>query len=173
MIARTLTLMGGLAGAAGLSQFPEFSQQYTQRLAGAVDELAIVTQDFDRSAEAEGMTRDEALRSLSGTGFADRRRADMTRTFARYEQLKADLDALRTAGPFTRATRIAHIDDGKIARQAARDYRPAAPLTFEGLTFGAVGLVLGSVAVLVLRDILSVLLWPFRRLSRSRPRRAS
>ena len=39
MILRALTLAAGLTGAAGASQFPEFSQQYVQRLGGAVDEL--------------------------------------------------------------------------------------------------------------------------------------
>ena len=38
---RTLTLAGALAGAVSLSQFPEFSQQYLQRLSGAVDELLL------------------------------------------------------------------------------------------------------------------------------------
>lgn len=39
MIGRVLALAGGLSGAVGLSQFPEFSQQYLQRLAGQVDAL--------------------------------------------------------------------------------------------------------------------------------------
>jgi len=34
LLLRAVTFAGGLAGAVGLSQFPEFSQQYTQRLAG-------------------------------------------------------------------------------------------------------------------------------------------
>ncbi|MBU0778826.1 MAG: DUF2937 family protein, partial [Alphaproteobacteria bacterium] len=33
---RALALIGGLAGGAALSQYPEFSQQYLQRLAGQV-----------------------------------------------------------------------------------------------------------------------------------------
>ncbi|MEL7345872.1 MAG: DUF2937 family protein, partial [Pseudomonadota bacterium] len=82
---RILALAGGLAGAAGMSQFPEYSQQYTQRLAGAVDELSTVVADFDASALASGLTRQEALAQLSGTEFLDRRQADMTRTLTRYD----------------------------------------------------------------------------------------
>ena len=52
MILRALTLAGGLTGAAVSSQFPEFSQQYTQRLGGAVDALAVVVADFDAMALA-------------------------------------------------------------------------------------------------------------------------
>jgi len=163
MIARTLTLAGGLAGAAGLSQFPEYSQQYTQRLSGAVDELSRVVADFDRSATAEGLTREEALAAMTGTAFVERRRADMTRTFDRHARLSADLSALQQAGPFTRAYHIAHIDDPEIAQRAMQDFRPALPLTFAGLSFAAVGLILGAVAVMLLRDVLDLLRRPFRR----------
>ena len=163
MIGRTLTLAGGLAGAVTLSQFPEYSQQYTQRLAGAVDELSQVVHDFDRSAEAEGLSRAEALAAMTGTPFVERRRSDMTRTIARYERLTADLSALRSAGPFTRAYNLAHIDDPTIARRAAADFRPAVPLSFEGVTFAAVGLLVGGFVIMLLRELLAVLMMPFRR----------
>lgn len=163
MIARTLTLAAGLAGAAGLSQFPEYSQQYTQRLSGAVDELTRVVADFDRSAAAEGLTRAEALSAMTGTAFVERRRADMTRTFARHERLSADLAALRSAGPFTRAYRIAHIDDPEIAARALQDFRPALPLSFAGLTFAAAGFVLATLALTLLRDLAALLTAPLRR----------
>lgn len=163
MIGRTLTLAGGLAGAAGLSQFPEYSQQYTQRLGGAVDELSRVVADFDASAAALGLNREAALDQMTGTEFVERRRADMTRTLARYERLTADLSALQSAGPFTRAYRIAHFDDTEIARRAAQSFKPAVPLTFEGLSFAAIGLVLGSLAIGLLRDLLGLITAPFRR----------
>ena len=44
-------MIGGLALGVVLSQFPEYAQQYTQRLGGAVDELRIITEDFDRAAD--------------------------------------------------------------------------------------------------------------------------
>jgi hypothetical protein len=40
---RSLSLLGGLGLGLALSQFPEYAQQYTQRLGGAVDELRIET----------------------------------------------------------------------------------------------------------------------------------
>ncbi|EAQ02773.1 hypothetical protein OB2597_15365 [Pseudooceanicola batsensis HTCC2597] len=162
MIARTLTLAGALTGAAGLSQFPEFSQQYTQRLAGAVDELTRVVEDFDRSAAAEGLTRGEALQAMTGTAFVERRRADMARTIARHAALSADLDALRGAGPFTRAYHLAHIDDREIARRTAADYRPALPLTFEGIVFALAGFVLGLLVLGLAQEMLRILLGPVR-----------
>jgi hypothetical protein len=163
MIARMLTLAGGLAGAAGLSQFPEFSQQYTQRLAGAVDELSRVVEDFDRSAAAEGLDRQAALDAMTGSGFVERRRVDMTRTIERKSRLEADLAALRGAGPFTRAYEAAHFDDMEIARRAAQDFKPAMPLTFEGISFAAVGLFVGWLAIATVLYVLRLLLWPVRR----------
>ena len=52
-----LALVAGLAGAGAMAQFPEASQQYVQRLAGAVDELSIVVADFDRSAQSARLFR--------------------------------------------------------------------------------------------------------------------
>ena len=58
---RSLGLVGGLALGVALSQFPEYAQQYTQRLGGAVDELRVITSDFDRAAAQSGLTREQAL----------------------------------------------------------------------------------------------------------------
>ncbi|WP_254684706.1 DUF2937 family protein [Sulfitobacter sp. JL08] len=88
MITRTLVLAGGVASAATLSQFPEYAQQYTQRLGGAVDALGQVVADFDASAAAEGLTREQALAQMTGTAFVERRRDDMQRSFARHARLK-------------------------------------------------------------------------------------
>jgi hypothetical protein len=89
MIIRAAALAGGLAGAAGLSQYPAFTQQYTQHLAGRIEALSVVTADFDASAARAGLTRDEALAQMTGTDFLEDRRADMTRAFARLDRLTA------------------------------------------------------------------------------------
>jgi len=99
---RVLTVLGGLAGAGTLSQFPEFSQQYLQRLGGQLDALTAVTTDFDASATASGLTRDAALAALSGSAFLDLRRTDMTRVFARHATVAADYALLSAAAPLER-----------------------------------------------------------------------
>lgn len=154
MIVRTLTLVAALTAGAATSQFPEFSQQYAQRLGGAVDALAEVVADFDASAQAEGLTRTQALDQMQGTPFIDRRRADMTRTFARYDKLRADLAALEAAGPFMRAYHASRMTDRDVARAAWAAFQPAVPLTFAGGIFAAAGFV----AMLLLIGILRLLL---------------
>ncbi len=140
MIVRTLTLAAGLTGAATSSQFPEFSQQYVQRLGGAVDALAEVVTNFDSSAAAEGLTRQEALEQMMGSEFVARRRSDMETTFARYDTLRTTLTKIETAGPFTRAYRASGSGvDTEVAKATWRAFEPAVPLNFAGLMFAGFG----------------------------------
>ena len=58
-------LIVGLAAAGGAltaSQLPEFTQQYRQRLGGAVDELLRVVADFDADAARNPLTGEARFR---------------------------------------------------------------------------------------------------------------
>jgi len=160
MIIRSLALAGGIAGATATSQFPEFSQQYMQRLGGAVDALGEVVADFDASAAASDLTRKEALAQMQGTAFLERRGADMSRSIARHERLSGDLEVLQGQGPFMRAYNAARFTDGEIAQAAWQAYQPALPVNFAGLTFAGVGFVLGGLAISLIFGLLRA---PFRR----------
>ncbi|MEO1557968.1 MAG: DUF2937 family protein [Pseudomonadota bacterium] len=160
MIARVLILAGGVLGGASASQFPEFAQQYTQRLGGAVDALGEVVADFDASAADAGLTRDAALGELRGSAFLDARRQDMARTFARYESLQADLAKLESSGPFMRAYHATSMTDRDVARAAMETFKPAVPLDMAGLTFAASGFLAGLIAIWA---ALKLLARPFRR----------
>ncbi|MBT0958609.1 DUF2937 family protein [Alphaproteobacteria bacterium KMM 3653] len=162
MLLRAIGIVGGLAGAGTMAQFPEYSQQYVQRLGGAVDALAEVVADFDRSAEAEGKTRQAALDAMTGNSdsFVIRRGEDMTRTIARSERLSADLIAVRDASAFLRLTQAPRFMDPEIAREALQDFEPAVPLTLEGVGFATSGFFIGW-GVLV--GLWAALRWPFRR----------
>nr|WP_298861802.1 DUF2937 family protein [uncultured Sulfitobacter sp.] len=166
MILRSMVFVGGLAGAAATSQFPEFSQQYLQRLGGAVDALGGVVADFDASATASNLTRDDAISQMQGTPFLERRGTDMTRSIARYERLRRDLETLQGQGPFMRAYNGTRFTDPEIARAAWEAYQPAVPMNFAGLTFAGVGFVLGSLALSLIFGLLRM---PFRRRPRPDP----
>lgn len=164
MILRAMTLAAGLTGAAGLSQFPEFSQQYQQRLGGAVDELTRVIAQFDRDAQKVGLTRDEALIELGqGGNFGAERARSMTETMQRHARLQADLAALDGAGPFMRARLVTHLGDRDIAARALETYKPAVPATFEGAVFAGTGFVAGWGILSVLTGLLGVFVGLFRR----------
>jgi hypothetical protein len=155
---RVLTLAAGLAGAGTFAQFPEFSQQYVQRLGGAVDALEQVVADFDASAAAEGLSRADALASMVGTGFVERRRTDMERTIDRFDHLSAQLGVVESAGPFMRAYHAADADT-QIAKAAWQEFVPAMPLNFAGVVFAGLGFLLGTTAIGLLGGLLIA---PFR-----------
>lgn len=144
MIARITSLAAGAVTAAALSQFPEYSQQYTQRLGGAVDELSRQIDRLEAQAAAEGVTPAVWLAALAEEGPRARTQAEaMAEDIARHAALSADLAALRGAGPFSRTRLAGHMGDPQIMRQTWADYRPALPMTFEGGVFAATGFALG------------------------------
>lgn len=165
MILRALALCGGLAGAAGVSQYPEFAQQYLQRLAGQVDALDAVVADFESSAFRAGLTRGQALAELTGTPFLADRQADMRRTFRRHAVLTDNLAALRAASPLGRILMPQRIADPATFAATWSDFRPAMPLTVAGIVSGGLGFILGWAA---LRMLLGLILMPVRG---RRPRR--
>lgn len=167
MLARALSLAGGITGALGLSQFPEFSQQYAQRLGGAVDELSRVVAGFDADAASVGLDRSAALADLAAGGAMARARAEtMQATITRHARLTADLAALDGAGPFTRAYLVPRMTDPVIAERAWQAYRPALPASFEGVTFAGLGYLTGML-------VMAALLAGLRRLLRRRHRAAA
>ncbi|SEL00410.1 Protein of unknown function [Roseovarius nanhaiticus] len=161
MLGRALTLAGGVAGAAGLSQFPEFSQQYVQRLGGAVDELGRFVAEFDADAAEIGLSRDAALDDLAQGGAMGAQRAEtMENVILRYQRLNEDLASLQGAGPFTRAHLLTKQADAEITEAAWDDFQPAVPLTAAGGMFAGVGFFVG---LGLFSALLTLLRAPFRR----------
>jgi hypothetical protein len=136
-------IAGGLLCGCALSQFPEYSQQYVQRMGGALDELSTVVQDFDASAETSGYTREEALDVMTGNDFLEARQADMKRTFTRFDKLTDDYSRLESVNAFSRLAYVARMRDGEITKGTAGDFKPAVPITFDGFGFIAIGFALG------------------------------
>ncbi len=163
---RVLALVGGLCGAVTLSQFPEYSQQYLQRLAGAVDELSAVVAAFDASAEGFGLTRAEALDQMGGTAFQNQLRTDMTGNIARLERLSADYAALLGTVPLERLTMAWRMNDAELAMRTWADFQPAVPpLSSAGGAVSA-GLGFGAGGWLTLSTIVMLITWPFQRRKR-------
>lgn len=159
---RTLSVAGGLALGIVLSQFPEYAQQYTQRLGGAVDELRIITAEFDTAATAAGLTREDAIARYSATkdSFIEGRGQSAARTFARYDELSAMLDKIRGANAAQRVSLLPQFMDSEIGARALEDFKPAVPVSIEGLAYGGGGFLLGY---LLTSGLLRLLMLPFRR----------
>lgn len=159
---RMLASLCGIGLALVLSQFPEYAQQYTQRLGGAVDELRVMTEEFDRSAAEGGLTRAAALEryNASNDDFLAGRGTSMTATFQRYDKLTETLVQIQNAGPVERFQSLPAYLDTDIGRRTLENYQPAVPATIEGVLYAAAGFFLGYA---VLSALVKVCTLPFRR----------
>lgn len=164
---RALCLVGGLTGAAGLSQAPEFSQQYLQRLAGQVDALTQVVVAFDQTALADGLGREEMLQAMEATPLVASQATMWRATFARHARLSDHLTVLREATPLERLTMPHRMLDAETVRAAWADFTPAVPLSAAGLAAAGGGFV-GGWAIFGL--LATALAWPLRRQGRSTAR---
>jgi hypothetical protein len=132
-------IVGAVVFGIGMSQFPEFTQQYQQRLGGAVDELRIITEEFDRTAANQGMTREQALASYTGSQFLAVRSEDLQNTFLRYDRLSEDLRILENADAIGRFTSFLHMTDNQLVNSTWSAYEPAVPVDSDGFIFAAIG----------------------------------
>ena len=166
MLTRALALTAGLTGAAGVSQFPEYSQQYVQRLGGAVDELSRFMEEFDADAERLDMSRSAALVDLAQGGQMGAARADtMVRTIERHDRFSRDLEQMQDLGPFSRARYATRFTDGELAGRVWENYKPAMPVTFEGAIFAVIGFLSGLALFSALIWLLRLPFTLFRRTS--------
>lgn len=142
---RIMRLASAIALGLGLSQFPEFVQQYVQRTGGAVDALQPLVERFDSSAAQAGLSRQAALERLSRNpdDLVVGQSAATADAIARYENLRRSYGDLASAGEFERLLVFGASVDPAIARRTMGDFRPALPVTVEGLVHAGVGLVLG------------------------------
>ncbi len=159
---RGLSILGGAVLAVLLSQFPEYAQQYTQRLGGAVDELRNAITEFDAEAASNGFTRDQAIVDLesSNSVIAVSRAENFERVLVRYEQLERSLQRIQSATPLERFNLMPQFFDSEIGRRALDDFKPAVPVTSEGFLYAGFGFVAGYGLVWGLFTLLSL---PFRR----------
>ena len=163
MFTRRLAAAIGLLFALLGMQGPEFTQQYRQRLGGALDELKRVVAAFDADAARQSITPVEAIARLEGNPdpLAQARGAAIEKDIVRRDKLQNGLDAMQGAGPVQRVGAMALDFDSAIADETLQNFEPAAPLTSEALLVGALGLVIGWGAT-------HLCAWPIRRRWRER-----
>ncbi|WEZ84261.1 DUF2937 family protein [Rhizobium sp. 32-5/1] len=144
-IARFLALGAGLFGGIVLSQAPEMTQQYGQRIGGALDELRVIVENFDQQAAQNKIDRDKALTlyGASGEPFLRSQGVSMQETITRFETLEAQNEALSTALPVLKPFVLIRDADSAILANAWRDFIPAVPISIPGLVWAAIGFVCG------------------------------
>ncbi|MDN3720858.1 DUF2937 family protein [Roseibium salinum] len=103
-MARVLMLIVMLLSGTATSQLPEFSQQYRQRLGGAIDALEEIIADFRQDAEQYGLTIAQAIarQKASSDPFIRARGDSMAEAEMRLVRLKEQREELQSAGQFQR-----------------------------------------------------------------------
>ena len=134
-------------GAAGLSQAPEFFQQYLQRLGGHLDEARRQLAGFEEVARKSGLSFRQyidLLRSQPAAAVADTG-ARIAEIQGRVDALAAAETALREASLWERPFVFLRHVDWEIAGRTWEVFKPALPVTSEGLVYAAAGMVLALV----------------------------
>jgi hypothetical protein len=162
IMTRRLALAIGLLCALLGTQWPEFSQQYRQRLGGALDELRRIVAAFDAEAASRSLTPAEGIARLKDNAdpLARERGADMESDIVREARLERELAELKDAGPLDRLAVMARDFDPAIAGETLRSFEPAVPVTSESGIVGGLALIFGWGAT-------HVCAWPIRRARRA------
>lgn len=157
MLFRRFAVAVALLVAALASQAPEFVQQYSQRLGGAIDELNGIVARFDQDVAAEGLSRPQGIARLEANAdpLAQGRGRDMDATASRLASLERQRDAFAVAGPLSRYTVFAEDFDPQVARGTYAGFAPAVPVTVAGLTAAVIGFAVGWTGM-------HLLAWPVR-----------
>jgi hypothetical protein len=145
------------------SQGPEFSQQYRQRLGGAIDEMRTVIERFDADARANNESRESAIGRLRGNrdDLASRQGAAMQGNVERLARLEAHRQLMLEAGPFSRVGLLLRDGDTDLMRAVYREFKPAVPVTEEGVLSAAGGFVAVWGGILLFASFVKSL-WPRR-----------
>ncbi|MCP4181909.1 MAG: DUF2937 family protein [Hyphomicrobiales bacterium] len=144
---KSVTIISAMAGLAVFSQAPEFTQQYRQRIGGAVDELKTVVMDFDKDADGAQLSRNQALDKMarSTEQLTQDRGQSMTRTVGRFERLTEQQSWLENSHPLTKPLLVLKSLDGPLFENAWKTFEPAVPLTSSGFIYGGLGAFLAMI----------------------------
>lgn len=152
---KKLHLLFALLCAAALSQFPEFHQQYTQRLGGALDELILQMDALDLRAEAAGMERFDYVRHFQnnpdevvrGEGDA------MMHMLSRHSRLSKAYERLETAPWYmTFVETVFHLEPD-LAQNTMMSFVPAIPLSVSGGAHAFLGFFFGYLIPSFIRSL--------------------
>ncbi len=131
-----------VVGAVGLSQGPEFMQQYAQRLGGHLDEARRQLAQFANVAREAGLSLPEYIErtSINADAAVAKLGGVMKASVERVEELSAATAALSNASVWERPFVFVRHADSEIARAAWAAFKPAVPTTVEGLIYALLGM---------------------------------
>lgn len=163
-----LAIVGAVALGVAFSQFPEYAQQYLQRLGGAVDVLEEQVQTYRAAAAEQGISLEQYVdrfRANADVVVADDG-AQKERIIARHEQLDAMLKRIQGANAFERFNLLPQFFDTEIGGRTLDNFKPAVPVTVEGFAYAGAGMLLGYGLVSMLIRLVTLPFYRRRRVYR-------
>jgi hypothetical protein len=157
-----------VTGAIIFSQFPEFMQQYLQRLGGHLGEARRQLQQFQQAATQSGLTLDRLIGQTSANADPSVAKLGgvMTAAIARVDTLETAQSAIQHASLWNRPFVFLRYLDPSIAQATWTIFKPAVPTTVEGFVYALAGmLALISTYHLGVR-------YPIKRMARARSQRS-
>ncbi len=149
---RLFSFVGGLvdrlcviAGAFIGSQFPQFIQQYTQRLAGYVEALEKVVNELHRIASLSHKTLEQYIQKFRDSQDIDfiHQGDFMQETVVRWQEFYQILSELTQAPTVLKLYYFFKDLQLDIAKSTLACFQPGFSLTLEGVGYAAIGMILG------------------------------
>lgn len=134
-----------VAGALVFLQAPLFIQQYQQQLSGHVDELRMQVDAMRMSATHSDKTLDQYIEKFtqSSDGDFSRQGELMSGMVKRLDDLSFGMAKLNEANPWSRPFLFMWYSKQDIVQTTIHSFSLGIPLTFEGLVFALVGMIIG------------------------------
>lgn len=144
LIRKTGITLAAIIGLAVSSQAPEFTQQYHQRLGGALGELENIIEQFDQDAREGGYSRDGAISVMqsSTNTLIHKRGISMQSNVSRHQNLLTQNNNFTSSPELLKPYFVFQNHDEKLAKETWSIFKPAIPLTLEGFIWGGIGALL-------------------------------
>jgi len=166
MLIRRLALFFAMIAGVVSAQFPEYAQQYRQRLGGALDELNAIVARFDADAAQHGLSEPEGVTHLQQNpdSFVRARGDQMKDVITRRNKLQDQAKVFADDGSFKRVWELVTQADPPIAWRAYQSFEPGVPVTAEGFVSALIGFFIGG-------GLIRLLGWPIERHHRRKRKR--
>ena len=152
MLFKPIKFLAGILCAIVLSQFPEFSQQYQQRLGGKLGELQRVVTDFTNDANLSDQSVQDAIDRLKASGDElVAARGDRLEGYVNdFSKLLEHQDIFLTGNFLEIAAVIILNLDSDLVIATYEQFSPAIPVSIDGFLLAGVGFVVGYLSVGIL-----------------------
>ncbi len=155
MISRVFQGLLAFGGGSVTSQFPEFYQQYTQRLGGHLDQARLRLAEISVDAQTMGLSVEAYIQTFLDSDPHRLEGQRMQESFVTVDRLAQAEQALKSATILEQPGVFAAHFDPTLAQAVGEAFKPALPLTMAGiiyaLTGGAIALLLWQLGRLALR----------------------